>query len=127
MTYSDRFINLAKEEKISEATIAKMAEFKGRLEAHNIIKTADGYTGPRMSMSKLLLLAAALGTAPHVIGGAVSYAQKILLDRKKGPSFEKMLEYHPALKKEDQETIARYFDSMWHFSPHNSSLLVSIS
>ncbi len=118
MTYSDKFIQLAKDGKIPESTIAKMAEFKAKLEAHTFKKTAALPVQAKMDLSKVLLLAGAMGAAPILIGGAVGIVEKLLTDRKKGPAYQKMLEYHPSLKTEDQELIARYFDSMWHFSPH---------
>ncbi len=119
MKYADRFIKMAKAGTVPESTIAKMAEFKANLEQHSITKVAsNGGGGPTINLTKMLLLAGAMGTAPYAIGGVVNFVQRILEDRKKGPAFQQMLEYHPALKKEDQETIARYFDSVWHFSPH---------
>ncbi len=141
MTYSDKFIQLAKDGKIPESTIAKMAEFKAKLEAHSFVKTAytggsgagasTGWNPPpvktanagasipgKMDISKVLLLAGAMGAAPLIIGKATSMVENILLNRKKGPAFQAMLEAHPTLKTEDQELLARYFDSMWHFSPH---------
>ena len=32
--------------------------------------------------------------------------------------FEKMMEAHPALKKEDPEIIAKYWESLYHFAPN---------
>lgn len=118
MAYSDKFIQFAKEGKIPESTIAKMAEFKAKLEAHSFKKTGAAQPVNKMELSKVLLLAGAMGAAPLLIGGATDLVQKILLDRKKGPAFQAMLDAHPTLKKEDQVLLAKYFDSMWHFSSH---------
>lgn len=118
MTYSNKFIQLAKDGKIPESTIAKMAEFKAKLEAHSFKKISAAPVPTKMDISKVLLLAGAMGAAPVLLGAATNVVQKILLDRKKGPAFQAMLEAHSVLKKEDQELLAKYFDSMWHFSPH---------
>lgn len=120
MRHTEAFINLAKEGKLSDSTLVKMSEFKDNLRGLQKV-AAPGVNAPKGMQLKplhLLMLAGALGAVPAVANRVEETWDKWRLSSKKAPAFEKMLEYHPQLKSEDQETIARYFDSMWHFSPH---------
>jgi len=121
MKNTDRFIKLAKEGKVKESTLYKMSDFKDQLDKIQLTKKANilsslGNIGEKAG--PVLLLSAALAGVPALGNYIVDKVQDASLDRKKEPAFNKMLEYHPQLKSEDLELVKRYFESMWHFSPH---------
>lgn len=100
---------------LEDSTLNKMAEFKQALEKVSFTKTAEKSS---VGLAPALLLAGAIGAAP-AIGDAISGAVgDYKLKKAKEPAFNAMLEYHPQLKNEDMDTVRKYFDSAWHFSPH---------
>lgn len=48
----------------------------------------------------------------------IAWLQERHIQAKSSEYFAKMLEAHPALKKEKPETVARYWASLYHFAPH---------
>jgi hypothetical protein len=114
MNKTSEFIKLGKEGKLPEATLVKMSEFKDQLGRVRLTKTARD-TAPA---TKVLLTALALGAGSTLAAMGVDAIYEKYLDKQKLPAFKKMLEYHPELKERDPKLVARYFDSVWHFSPH---------
>lgn len=64
----------------------------------------------------------AVGAGIGIAGGFIDKMMDYFKDKKiKAQSVEyysKMMEAHPQLKKEDPETVARYWSSLYHFAPH---------
>lgn len=120
MNKISHFIKMAEDGTVPESTLVKASAFKDHLNQRKLVKTAAPVggrpNGPGFGQVLLYGLGLGLGAAAATAGFDAIYDK--WLDRKKMPAFKKMLEYHPALAKEDPETIARYFDSVWHFSPH---------
>lgn len=111
MSYTKQFVKLARQGKLPESTVVKMAELKERL-GHIKLSAGGG------NITTALALAAALGTAGALTDNASAAMSNWMENRKREPSFNKMLEYHPQLKNENMELVRKYFDSVWHFSPH---------
>jgi hypothetical protein len=118
MNYTKRFVKLAEEGKISESTLVKMSELKDRLSDHTVKIARNVPAKAGTTFGKMLLLAGALGAVAPVAGVIEDAVTTLKNNKLREPSFNKMLEYHPQLKNEDMETIQKYFDSIWHFSPH---------
>jgi len=122
MKHTDSFINLVKNGTLPESTLIKMSEFKDRLDDHKLVKSAflskvkENKAGT--SLGKMLLLGAAIGAAGPAFGVVEDSISGYMENRKREPAFNKMLEYHPQLKNEDMDLVKKYFESIWHFSPH---------
>lgn len=48
----------------------------------------------------------------------IEWLRERRIQAKSSEYYAKMLEAHPALKKEKPETVARYWASLYHFAPH---------
>ena len=61
---------------------------------------------------------AGIGLAGSFVDKMMEYFREKKLQSKSVEYYTKMMEAHPQLKKEDPETVAQYWASLFHFAPH---------
>jgi hypothetical protein len=110
MSKTERFIKLYKKGKISKSTILKMSAFKSEVE--EFLKKDLEKTSSWTDISKGLLIGALIAptvaASNYLLTKGISMAEelgKVPLSRK---AFERMLEYRPELKSEDQLLVKKY-------------------
>ena len=112
MSATKKYTDLYKQGKIEDTTLIKMAAFKEEL--NGLWKEANiGKT-----VGALALAAPIFGLSSYGLGKGLDYLEDKQLESEKEPAFQAMVGLHPDLLDEDQILVRKYWDSLWHFSPH---------
>jgi len=113
-----KILDLYKKGKVKESTIIKMAAFKTEIEA---LLSSKDMTKEAVATKSVLIGAALappiLAASNFLIGKAIDTFEEANKGNYLNQKFEKMLEYRPDLKAEDQLLVKKYWDSLVHFAP----------
>jgi len=69
------------------------------------------------TIAALIGVSAAAGVVTNIVGIIIKKLQDMHVKHQSAEYYKKMLEAHPKLKKEDPEVVAKYWASLYHFSP----------
>ncbi len=110
-----------KADRIAGAKMKKTASFKQKFITAYMEKNANTMMGKAQGWLPYL--------AASIVAGSVLQGMQAVIDKiiekveehghkAKGKDYyQKMLEAHPSLMKEDPEVVAKYWDSLYHFAP----------
>jgi len=113
MSATKKYTELYKQGKLEDTTLIKMAAFKEELNGL-FTKEANIYK----TVGALALAAPIFGLSSYGLGKGLDYLENKQLDKEKEPAYQAMVGLHPDLLDEDQILVRKYWDSLWHFSPH---------
>lgn len=82
-----------------------------------IKQAAFNFSGLGSKMLELGGLAVAMTVVPLIIDRIIGAVDKLGVKAKSKKYYLKMLEAHPELKEKDPELVAKYWASLFHFSP----------
>jgi len=99
----------------SEQMKKDVATLNERINPEGLLSKVKGSLG---KVGLTLLMGTALGVGGLAAAKGIGWIGEKWENHKKEPMFAEMLNQHPELLAEDQEKVKRYYDALWHFSPH---------